>query len=114
MVCRFPEKIPAQRQVPSQYASDNGNADATAPIYSDGDVNGDGVAEDRSGTNHGFIFVRDDDHKVKVYRADATSTAEVSDFLVRAENRLTNKDKYSYTNYEFELTWAEPCADPTF
>ena len=94
------------------YASDNGNADATAPIYSDGDVNGDGVAEDRSGTNHGFIFVRDDDHKVKVYRADATSTAEVSDFLVRAENRLTNKDKYSYTNYEFELTWAEPCADP--
>ncbi len=94
------------------YASTDGNDDAQAPIYSNGDVNGDGVSEARDDTNHGFVFVRGDNHKVKVYRADASSTAEINTFLVRAENRLTSPAKYSYTEYAFELTYADPCADP--
>ena len=62
--------------------------------------------------NRGLIFVRGDDHKVKVYRAGKNQSQEINTFLVRAENRLTSPAKYSYTEYAFELTYADPCADP--
>lgn len=94
------------------YASTDGNKDADGPIYSNGDVNGDGVSEPQDADNRGLIFVRGDDHKVKVYRAGKTQSQEINTFLVRAENRLTSPAKYSYTEYAFELTYADPCADP--
>ena len=83
-------------------------------IYSGGDINGDGNAEDMSGSNMGFVFVRGDDHKVEVYAASNTKvTDEISDYIrVKAENRLTVPDKCSYTEYKLELTYADPCADP--
>ena len=94
------------------YASTDGNKNADGPIYSNGDVNGDGVSEPQDANNRGLIFVRGDDHKVKVYRAGKTQSQEINTFLVRAENRLTSPAKYSYTEYAFELTYADPCADP--
>ena len=94
------------------YASTDGNKDADGPIYSNGDVNGDGVSEPQGADNRGLIFVRGDDHKVKVYRAGQSQSQEINTFLVRAENRLTSPAKYSYTEYAFELTYADPCADP--
>ena len=94
------------------YASTDGNKNADGPIYSNGDVNGDGVSEPQDADNRGLIFVRGDDHKVKVYRAGKTQSQEINTFLVRAENRLTSPAKYSYTEYAFELTYADPCADP--
>ena len=94
------------------YASTDGNNNEDGPIYSNGDVNGDGVSEPQGADNRGLIFVRGDDHKVKVYRAGQNQSQEINTFLVRAENRLTSPAKYSYTEYAFELTYADPCADP--
>ena len=94
------------------YASTDGNNNEDGPIYSNGDVNGDGVSEPQGADNRGLIFVRGDDHKVKVYRAGQSQSQEINTFLVRAENRLTSPAKYSYTEYAFELTYADPCADP--
>ena len=83
-------------------------------IYSGGDINGDGNAEDMSSSNMGLVFVRGDDHKVEVYVAnDAKVSDKISDYIrVKAENRLTVPDKCSYTDYKLELTYADPCADP--
>ena len=90
-----------------------GKANTTNTFYSKGDINGDGVAEDMTGANRGFIFVRGDDNKVIVYQCDGTAfaPANTDSISVLAENRLTNTDKYSKTEYTFELTYAEPCAD---
>ena len=53
-------------------------------------------------------FVQGDDNKVIVYY----NNAELSKFVVRAENRLTNTEaETSTTQYTFELTYADPCAD---
>ena len=96
----------------SKYAQALANNNITSyPYYSNGDVNGDGASENMAATNNGFVFVRDTDNKVKVYICDGSSTAELKSFNVRAENRLTNTTKYSQTDYTFELTYAEPCAD---
>ena len=95
----------------SKYAKLLANDRVDYPYFSTGDINGDGTVEDMSAANNGLVFVRDTDNKVKVYICDGASTAELNTLDVRAENRLTNTDKYSKTEYTFELTYAEPCAD---
>src|SRR5699024_2295418 len=60
------------------YASTDGNNNEDGPIYSNGDVNGDGVSEPQVANNRGLIFVRGDDHKVKVYRAGKIQSQEIN------------------------------------
>ena len=94
----------------SKYARALANKNINSyPYYSKGEING--VASAMSAANNGFVFVRGDDNKVKVYICDGNTTAEMTSFNVYAENRLTSKDKFSQTDYTFELTYAEPCAD---
>ena len=90
-----------------------GGSKDTHMFFSNGDTNGDGVAEDMGQGNRGFVFVRGEDNKVVVYQCDGSACGKANDngIDVLAENRLTNPDKYSKTNYKFELTYAEPCAD---
>ena len=89
------------------------------PLYSNGDTNGDGVADNSAtwdGTNMKFLFVRNDDpeHSVTVYRTiwDGSnfSCAEITEVTVRAEDRLTaTANNVSQTDYKFvNLTWKEP------
>ncbi len=94
----------------SKYARALANKNINSyPYYSKGEING--VASAMSAANNGFVFERAADNKVKVYICDGSTTAEMTSFNVYAENRLTSKDKFSKTDYTFELTYAEPCAD---
>ena len=94
----------------SKYARALANKNINSyPYYSKGEING--VASAMSAANNGFVFERAADNKVKVYICDGSTTAEMTSFNVYAENRLTSKDKFSQTDYTFELTYAEPCAD---
>ena len=96
---------------------------------SDGDTNGDGEPEPiAKDNNYSFFFVRNPDHTVEVYAyagvegsstynlttsADSNSnngTGFETGISVLAEDRLSGS-KTSFSNYKFELTWAEPCRD---
>ena len=83
------------------------------PVYSNGDTNGDGVAEGFTNSNVGFLFVRGATNDVvTVYRVNSNSTVEIESVIVRAEDRLALKDNSSYkvsqTEYTFDLTWKAP------
>ena len=83
------------------------------PVYSNGDTNGDGVAEGFTNSNVGFLFVRGATNDVvTVYRVNSNSTVEIESVIVRAEDRLALKDnstyKVSQTEYTFDLTWKAP------
>ena len=104
-------------------------------LFSNGDINGDGIVDDidvndnddASGTdyagynNYKLVFVRNtDDHTVTVYRYEDQSTPDYKRFTkldgvqVQAENRLdysTNGGKLSSSTYKFDLTWAAPCEE---
>ncbi len=102
----------------SDYAlltANNGNV----VFFSNGDVDGDGVADnipdwntntslynDYKGVNRQFYFVRNDDHSVDVYFAAGGNTTLIESVTVLAEDRLTGKN--SQKTYNFDLTWAEP------
>lgn len=95
---------------------------------SDGDTNGDGETDPMAyHDNYGFFFVRNPDHTVEVYAYEkekgatynlSTSVDSNSNnpngfetgISVLAEDRLSGS-KTSFSNYKFELTWAEPCRD---
>ena len=121
----------------SQYAAlfmTNWTKDSTKYMYSgtftsDGDTNGDGEPEPiAKDNNYSFFFVRNPDHTVEVYAyavvkgsstynlttsADSNSnngTGFETGISVLAEDRLSGS-KTSFSNYKFELTWAEPCRD---
>ena len=96
---------------------------------SDGDTNGDGEPEPiAKDNNYSFFFVRNPDHTVEVYAyagVEGSSTYNLTTsadsnsnnpngfetgISVLAEDRLSGS-KTSFSNYKFELTWAEPCRD---
>ena len=121
----------------SQYAAlfmTNWTKDSTKYMYSgtftsDGDTNGDGEPEPiAKDNNYSFFFVRNPDHTVEVYAYagvkgsstyNLTTSADSNSnnpngfetgISVLAEDRLSGS-KTSFSNYKFELTWAEPCRD---
>ena len=87
--------------------------------FSDGDWDGDGEAEDMvegdKGNfvpdNLGFVFVRNADYSVTVYRATETNCSKiVNKFIVKAEDRLDNNDP-STSEWTFNLKWKDACDD---
>ena len=89
------------------------------PLYSNGDSNDDGSTDNATtwdGNNMKFLFVRNQDGTVSVYRTIWNGTtagaALIKSVFVRAEDRLALKDNPSYkvsqTEYTFDLTWKAP------
>ena len=89
------------------------------PLYSNGDSNDDGSTDNATtwdGNNMKFLFVRNQDGTVSVYRTIWNGTtagaALIKSVFVRAEDRLALKDNSSYkvsqTEYTFDLTWKAP------
>ena len=87
--------------------------------FSDGDWDGDGEAEDMvegdKGNfvpdNLGFVFVRNADYSVTVYRATETNCSKiVNKFIVKAEDRLDKNDP-STSEWTFKLKWKDACDD---
>ena len=119
------------------YARLMAEGDITARLFSNGDINENGLVDDidaSSATDNTFAsngdykgfnnfklaFERvknDPKQPVKVYLVwgDGTNAVkEVTKFWVEAENRLNaaeNGGKYSSSTYKFDLTWAAPCEE---
>ena len=88
--------------------------------FSDGDWDGDGEAEDMVEGNKanfvpdnlGFVFVRNADYSVTVYRATETNCSKiVNKFIVKAEDRLDNNNDPSTSEWTFKLKWKDACDD---
>ena len=90
--------------------------------FSDGDWDGDGEVEDMvegdKGNfvpdNLGFVFVRNADYSVTVYRATETNCSKiVNKFIVKAEDRLdeTVGATTSSSEWKFNLKWKDACDD---
>ena len=88
--------------------------------FSDGDWDGDGEAEDMVEgdkdnfvpDNLGFVFVRNADYSVTVYRATEDACSKiVNKFIVKAEDRLDTKNKTSTSEWTFKLKWKDACDD---
>ena len=61
--------------------------------------------------NLGFVFVRNADYSVTVYRATETNCSKiVNKFIVKAEDRLDNNDP-STSEWTFDLKWKDACDD---
>ena len=76
-----------------------------------GDTNGDGEVDDGSDKNLRFVFVRDTNNKVKVYRYLSTTgglegAGEITSVTVKAEDRLTTGDVTEH-EYKFDLTYSD-------
>ena len=103
--------------------------DGVVSFFSNGDVDGDGEADNIAAravgdySNRKFLFVQGANNTVTVYRVDETNAAGAGvigsnsgsmtgvgegKIEVRAENRLDNKTDYSKTTYTFKLTYADP------
>lgn len=123
----------------SPYARLMAEGGVEARLFSNGDINEDGIVDgiDASGSdtdtdpygddykgynNFKLAFQRVDDAKqsVKVYlvwgNASSNAVYELKDnqLTVEAENRLNaaeNGGKYSSSTYKFDLTWAAPCEE---
>ena len=86
--------------------------------FSDGDWDGDGEVEPMTEStgqyipdNLGFVFVRNADYSVTVYRATETNCSKiVNKFIVKAEDRLDNNDP-STSEWTFNLKWKDACDD---
>ena len=89
------------------------------PLYSNGDSNDDGSTDNATtwdGNNMKFLFVRNQDGTVSVYRTTWNGTtagaALIKSVFVRAEDRLEvryqGNYKVSQTEYTFDLTWKAP------
>ena len=86
--------------------------------FSDGDWDGDGEAEPMTEStgqyipdNLGFVFVRNADYSVTVYRStNANCSLVVDKFIVKAEDRLDNNDP-STSEWTFNLKWKDACDD---
>ena len=105
--------------------------DGVVSFFSNGDVDGDGEADniaaaaDGSWSNRKFLFVQGANNTVTVYRVNESNDAGVigssaganvglgagvgeGKIEVRAENRLDDEPDYSKTTYTFKLTYADP------
>ena len=113
----------------SDYAMLVADAQEDANLFSNGDIDGDGVVDDiddKWGSGAGDIDVENDNYKnynnwklifervenaaqdVKVYVTDGGNKVYPLDSLVvKAENRLTSNSP-STSTYKFKLTWAAP------
>jgi hypothetical protein len=61
--------------------------------------------------NLGFVFVRNADYSVTVYRStNANCSLVVDKFIVKAEDRLDNNDP-STSEWTFNLKWKDACDD---
>ena len=86
--------------------------------FSDGDWDGDGEAEPMTEStgqyipdNLGFVFVRNADYSVTVYRStNANCSLVVDKFIVKAEDRLDNNGP-STSEWTFNLKWKDACDD---
>ena len=95
--------------------------DSEKGTFSDGDWDGDGEAEDMDEGNKvnfvpdnlGFVFVRNADYSVTVYRATETNCSKiVNKFIVKAEDRLDNDNNDPSTSeWTFKLKWKDACDD---
>ena len=103
-----------------EYASGSQKYTYSGNFISGGDADLDGEVDPANTPyNHKFIFVRNEDaaHTVSVYAWNGNNIDEISANIkgkglsVLAEDRLTAADKVSFSKYNFELTWAEPCRD---
>ncbi len=86
-------------------------ADSEGFFAPNGDINGDGEEDDGSINNLRFVFVRDTNNKVKVYRYLSTTgglegAGEITSVTVKAEDRLTTGDVTEH-EYKFDLTYAD-------
>ena len=89
--------------------------------FSDGDWDGDGEAEPMTEStgkyipdNLGFVFVRNADYSVTVYRStNANCSLVVDKFIVKAEDRLdeTVGATTSSSEWKFNLKWKDACDD---
>ena len=105
--------------------------DGVVSFFSNGDVDGDGEADNiaaaagGSWSNRKFLFVQGANNTVTVYRVNESNDAGVigssaganvglgagvgeGKIEVRAENRLDDEPDYSKTTYTFKLTYADP------
>ena len=103
-----------------EYASGSQKYTYSGNFISGGDADLDGEVDPANTPyNHKFIFVRNENaaHTVSVYAWNGNNIDEISADIkgkglsVLAEDRLTVADKVSFSKYNFELTWAEPCRD---
>ena len=103
-----------------EYASGSQKYAYSGNFISGGDADLDGEVDPANTPyNHKFIFVRNENaaHTVSVYAWNGNNIDEISADIkgkglsVLAEDRLTAADKVSFSKYNFELTWAEPCRD---
>ena len=113
----------------SDYAILTGVADESATLFSNGDIDGDGVAEDVDNlfgaadvndvnngnyTNYNnwkliFERVNNSDHTVKVWLDGGTGhLSELKNVVVNAEDRLDPDKTTSTSTYTFNLKWAAP------
>ena len=115
----------------SDYAILTGVADESATLFSNGDIDGDGVAEDVDNedvdnlfgaadvdngnyTNYNnwkliFERVNNSDHTVKVWLDGGTGhLSELKNVVVKAEDRLDSDKTTSTSTYTFNLKWAAP------
>ena len=101
------------------YTNTTDDPDSEKGTFSDGDWDGDGEAEDMVEGNKGnfvpdnlgFVFVRNADYSVTVYRATETNCSKiVNKFIVKAEDRLDNNDP-STSEWTFNLKWKDACDD---
>ena len=89
-------------------------------FFPNGDVNGDGEPEksddeakvaDRY-VNREFLFVRNADYSVTVYRCDDKGALdEIDSVKVLAEDRLDSSNTTSSSKWTFNLKWKDACDD---
>ena len=89
-------------------------------FFPNGDVNGDGEPEKSNDTkqvagryvNREFLFVRNADYSVTVYRCDDNGALdEIDSVKVLAEDRLDSSNTTSSSKWTFNLKWKDACDD---
>ncbi|MFR7484923.1 MAG: S-layer homology domain-containing protein, partial [Acutalibacter sp.] len=89
-------------------------------FFPNGDVNGDGEPEKSNDTkqvagryvNREFLFVRNADYSVTVYRCDDNGDLdEIDSVKVLAEDRLDSSNTTSSSKWTFNLKWKDACDD---
>ncbi len=89
-------------------------------FFPNGDVNGDGEPEKSDDevkvagryVNREFLFVRNADYSVTVYRCDDDGALdEIDSVKVLAEDRLDSSNTTSSSKWTFNLKWKDACDD---
>ena len=89
-------------------------------FFPNGDVNGDGEPEKSDDeakvagryVNREFLFVRNADYSVTVYRCDDSGALDAIDSVkVLAEDRLDSSNTTSSSKWTFNLKWKDACDD---